>query len=60
MIFYLNMLEKNRDLWTLEKAYTYLRTDKRVLPNYKITMPSSTFPLDTNFFFSFVVCIMFG
>ncbi|PAN45643.1 hypothetical protein PAHAL_9G132400 [Panicum hallii] len=29
MIFYLNLLEKNRDLWTLEKAYTYLRTDKR-------------------------------
>ncbi|KAJ1281626.1 hypothetical protein BS78_04G319800 [Paspalum vaginatum] len=29
MILYLNLLEKNRDLWTLEKAYTYLRTDKR-------------------------------
>uniref|UniRef100_K4A4Q4 Uncharacterized protein n=1 Tax=Setaria italica TaxID=4555 RepID=K4A4Q4_SETIT len=29
MIFYLNLLEKNKDLWTLEKAYTYLRTDKR-------------------------------
>ncbi|KAF8681835.1 hypothetical protein HU200_045277 [Digitaria exilis] len=29
MIFYLYLLEKNRDLWTLEKAYTYLRTDKR-------------------------------
>uniref|UniRef100_A0A0E0KHJ8 Uncharacterized protein n=1 Tax=Oryza punctata TaxID=4537 RepID=A0A0E0KHJ8_ORYPU len=29
MILYLNLLEKNRDLWTLERAYTYLRTDKR-------------------------------
>ncbi|OEL37163.1 hypothetical protein BAE44_0001817 [Dichanthelium oligosanthes] len=29
MIFYLDLLEKNRDLWTLEKAYTYLRTDRR-------------------------------
>ncbi|CAM0875407.1 unnamed protein product [Alopecurus aequalis] len=29
MILYLNLLEKNMDLWTLEKAYTYLRTDKR-------------------------------
>ncbi|KAL6893667.1 hypothetical protein ACP4OV_007765 [Aristida adscensionis] len=29
MILYLSLLEKNRDLWTLEKAYTYLRTDKR-------------------------------
>ncbi|KAL5683471.1 hypothetical protein ACJX0J_009856, partial [Zea mays] len=29
MILYLNLLEKNTDLWTLEKAYTYLRTDKR-------------------------------
>jgi hypothetical protein len=34
MILYLNLLEKNTDLWTLEKAYTYLRTDKRVPPNY--------------------------
>lgn len=33
MILYLNLLEKNRDLWTLERAYTYLRTDKRVPPN---------------------------
>ncbi|KAF0927405.1 hypothetical protein E2562_032713 [Oryza meyeriana var. granulata] len=29
MILYLELLEKNRDLWTLERAYTYLRTDKR-------------------------------
>ncbi|KAM0822283.1 hypothetical protein ACQ4PT_071592 [Festuca glaucescens] len=29
MILYLNLLEKNLDLWTLERAYTYLRTDKR-------------------------------
>lgn len=33
MILYLNLLEKNMDLWTLERAYTYLRTDKRVPPN---------------------------
>lgn len=30
MLLYLNLLEKTRDLVTLEKAYTYLRTDKRV------------------------------
>jgi hypothetical protein len=35
MIMYLNLLEKNLDLWTLERAYTYLRTDKRVPPNYQ-------------------------
>ncbi|KAL5210629.1 hypothetical protein ABZP36_006252 [Zizania latifolia] len=29
MILYLDLLEKNKDLWTLERAYTYLRTDKR-------------------------------
>ncbi|VAI01133.1 unnamed protein product [Triticum turgidum subsp. durum] len=29
MILYLDLLEKNMDLWTLERAYTYLRTDKR-------------------------------
>ncbi|PNT74299.1 uncharacterized protein LOC100823822 isoform X2 [Brachypodium distachyon] len=29
MILYLNLLEKNSDLSTLERAYTYLRTDKR-------------------------------
>ena len=45
MILYLNLLEKNRDLWTLEKAYTYLRTDKRVPPNYRITMSGYIFYL---------------
>ncbi|XP_008796639.2 calcineurin-binding protein 1 [Phoenix dactylifera] len=29
MLLYLNLLEKTGDLWTLERAYTYLRTDKR-------------------------------
>ncbi|WOL15244.1 hypothetical protein Cni_G24025 [Canna indica] len=29
MLFYLNLLEKTRDLWTLERAYVYLKTDKR-------------------------------
>jgi hypothetical protein len=35
MILYLNLLEKNLDLCTLERAYTYLRTDKRVFPNHQ-------------------------
>lgn len=30
MLLYLNLLEKTRDLSTLERAYSYLRTDKRV------------------------------
>jgi hypothetical protein len=35
MMLYLNLLEKNRDLWTLEKDYTYVRTDERDPPIYK-------------------------
>ncbi|URE35099.1 Calcineurin binding protein 1 [Musa troglodytarum] len=31
MLFYLNLLEKTGDLWTLDRAYVYLKTDKRVL-----------------------------
>lgn len=30
MLFYLNLLEKTGDLWTLDRAYVYLKTDKRV------------------------------
>ncbi|XP_009417134.2 calcineurin-binding protein 1 isoform X1 [Musa acuminata AAA Group] len=29
MLFYLNLLEKTGDLWTLDRAYVYLKTDKR-------------------------------
>jgi calcineurin-binding protein cabin-1 len=60
MLLYLNLLEKNRDMSTLEKAYTYLRTDKRVPSDYKIIMLRCTFSWilrDVFCFLQFALCL---
>lgn len=53
MLLYLNLLEKTGDLWTLERAYTYLRTDKRVNTNkyaYVLMRGNSLLILKHSFF----------
>jgi hypothetical protein len=59
MLLYLTLLEENKDLWTLEKAYTYLRTDKRVPSDYIIAMLGCTFFLDINRMFSVLYSLLY-
>ena len=51
ILFYLNLLENTGDLWTVERAYVYLQTDKRVyIDIYSCKMHADRFVISISYF----------